>query len=154
MNNKIKLQNEINEILDLISINTFLVPNNHSETHYFSKIQGSYKTYFNESRDYFQLEVIYNNENFKYLATKYGVAKNWKITIENNLLDKSFNSNSMRKLFLMFLENMKAELFSIDSKVSEERNIRKKIQEELKKIRESEEKITEYKQQLLDLKSI
>jgi hypothetical protein len=148
---KKEMKVEIKRMLDAFMANSYLVPSTRTEFLQFSNMQKTFRTYANESRDYFYAEIKGKNDyTFNITASKY--SKGWTIQGEN-LLEESPKKGVLLKNY-KYIKAIYEEVHSLDVSNTRLKEVRRKINEQKEIIKKAEKQIAIYNLELSDSKKL
>ena len=138
------------EILDLMSQNTYLVPNSWAEKQSMTLSDITYRTYCDHNRKYIVIELLGNEQ-----ETSFTLRKNTKWEVEQSydiFTAKAKELNKDKQILESFLQDFYNEIHSLNVDKTRIKDIRKTIKEEKDKITKAKQRIVELNKELEDSK--
>lgn len=145
------MKKEIVKMLDAFMANSFLVPPTHTDFLCFSNMDEQYKTYSNEGRDYFCMEIKKDGKLIhSCTASKHG--GEWSIAGANLFTAKTVKMQLANHY--KYIKAIYEEIHCLNPDKGRLKEIRKEINEKREGVRKLEKEIEVLKKQLEDSKNI
>lgn len=145
------IKQEIIKMLDAFMANSYLVPSTHTDYLFFTDRDEQYRTYANDSRDYFSYEILKSNERiFSGSASKH--SQSWHIAGDNLLTCES--SKKQLDTHYQYIKAIYEEIHSLNVDSTKIKEARKQIAECELRIEKENKQIKRLKQQIKDSKKL
>lgn len=150
--NKKQIKEECIKIFNLIVSNSFLFPVGCNDNIDFYEIEGHYRTYFNEDRDYFSIDITEEDRKvFTINIRKIDGEYHFSVSACDCLFD-DISTNKKIEMVYKYLVAIYNQVFSLKVDDAEFKKIKNQIKETKKVMMEKEKELDLLKKRLSDYK--